>query len=34
MKTVYCRVDESDGLSAVDLPAELRSRLGELVEAE
>jgi len=34
MKTVCCRVDESDGLSAVDIPAELRSRLDELVEAE
>ena len=34
MKTVCCRVHESDGLSSVDIPAELRSRLDELVEPE
>ena len=34
MKTVCCRVDESDGLSSVEIPTELKSQLDELVEPE
>ena len=34
MKTVRCRVVKGEGLSSIEIPAELRSRLNELVEGE